>query len=1103
MAFPEDPLGLRVEIKAGVWTDITASVYTRDPIRHTRGIRSNGATADPASVPITINNRDGKFSPRNPMSPYYGLIGRNTPVRLWLPGGEHFLDLDGDPANIASTPDAAALDITGDLDLRIELEANWYQPTPQTLIGKWAPGQASYYMRIQDGLLSLIYSTDGGPGFFVRQRLPALPRRAALRATLDVDNGAGGFTASLYWAPSMAGPWTLLNRPYSASGVLSLFSGSAPLTIAPLDVTATATRPPVVGRVYKAEVRSGINGTVVASPDFTQQPLGTASFTDSAGRTWSHSGTAAVADRRELFVGEIASWPQKWVASHADVWTSVEAAGILRRYGQGAKALDSTLRRRIPSGSPIAYWPMEEDRYATRAYSPIKGVNPAALTNVEWASLDTLPSSKPLPKINAGAQLSAIVPAAAAGQWQVELVYNADDKAPLPTNPPVELIGISSTGTVRRWTVAMRAGAVQIRGVNAGGTEVVGVLVAVEADVFHGWVRLRLWARDTGTGSVQWRLDFQDVGGDAGGTGGTISGTAGRVTAVTGTWTEAMTGWGIGHLAVLPTAQNSLYTGSDDGYAGETAWARMMRLAGEESIPVSRIAGPLEPQLVGPQRPETLLALLQEAADADGGMLVESRDRLGLLYRDRSSLYTQEPALVLDYAAGQIAAGSLEPVDDDSATRNDVTVTRFGGSSARAVLETGPLSIQEPPDGIGVYDESVTLNLNDDLQPQFIAPWRLHLGTYDGARYPSVSVRLHRHPELIDDVIALREGDILRIVNLPSWVAYGPVDLLITGMSETYLPRTWEITLTCDPGGPWMTAQADHPVYAKANTDGTVLTLAASPSDTVLAVRVTAGPPWTTDPAEMPIPIELGGEEATVTSIASLTDNFARTVASGWGTAPGGDVWATAGGSASDRSVDGARGVVTVPSSPTTLRAQTMPGALADAEVRTRMSVDQMATGASLVSVILLRYASVADCYRARLHFSPNGELYVSVARGATALSATVKLGYAYTAGATFEVRAQVEGQIVRLRVWPTGSAEPAAWVIEQEVTASPIVEGAVGLAASAFSGNTNTAPALRFDDFEVVGVQRMTVVRSVNGVIKSHAAGTPVGLARPAIASL
>ncbi|WP_432182029.1 hypothetical protein [Streptomyces sp. NBC_00063] len=1056
MAFPETPLGLRVEIQTGqVWTDITAQTLTADPITVSRGIRNSGTAADPASLPLKIDNRGGQFSPRNPVSPYYGLIGRNTPVRVWVPGGPHFLDLDGGLGNYASTPDTAALDITGDIDLRWEGEINWADPAPQLLLGKWGgPGARSWHLRIQAGLLYFVFSQDGNISLAAWQPLPDLPRRAALRVTIDVDNGSGSWVARHYWAPSITGPWTQIGSDLVTAGTMSLFNSPSSLYVGAFDVSLNPPRAPFNGRCYAAEVRSGINGTVVAAPSFEAQPVGAAGFTDSAGRAWALTGTAAIADRQERFRGEISSWPQKWSPSEQAVWTPVEAAGILRRYGQGQKALDSTLRRRIPSGSPLAYWPMEEAREATRAYSPLKGVSPAALTGVEFGSLDTLPSSRALPKLIGAATLSAIVPThPTPTQWQVEFVYNADDKAPANYT---EIVSISTTGTVRRWSLRLQNGAGAVYGYDASGTAIVAQGVALGSDVFHGWVRLQFWARET-AGVITWGLFFQDVGGNAGGISRTVTGTVGRVTAVTGNWGAATEGWALGHLSVVPVAESTLYSGSDDGYTGETAWERMLRLATEESIPLARIAGPLAPERVGPQRPETLVDLLREAAEADGGMLLESQDRLGLVYRDRSSLYTQEPALTLAYRGGGLAP-PLEPVDDDTATRNDITVSRDGGSSARAVLESGVLSVQEPPYGIGLYDESTTLSLADDTQPEPIAFWRLHLGTYDGARYPSVRVLLHRAPELIPSVLALREGDLIRLTGLPPWVAYGPVDLLVTGWSETMLPRTWEITFTCVPAGPWMTAQADHPVYAKADTDGSSLAGPVTATDTAIPVRTTAGPPWTTSPQETPFEVQFGGEVARVDAVGQILNPnpWLDAGLSGW--------------------VGQATGSV----------------ALSTEVVHPRATVSVKVTPNGSSGSNSLAMSSPAAAVAGQPY---TGGVWVYFPRG----GADVRVMFDWV---------NASGGPISTTSGPATVVPAGVWTYLTFTATAPALTSAVVMRCR--EGNSPTVA-----DVYYVWGQRLlgpagssdpqvfTVTRSVNGVVKSHAAGTAVSLAHPAIASL
>lgn len=77
------PIGLKVELFLnGVWTDISAYVYYRDKIKITRGKPDETSQVQPQTAALTINNRDGRFSPRNPLGPYYGSIGRNTPIRI-------------------------------------------------------------------------------------------------------------------------------------------------------------------------------------------------------------------------------------------------------------------------------------------------------------------------------------------------------------------------------------------------------------------------------------------------------------------------------------------------------------------------------------------------------------------------------------------------------------------------------------------------------------------------------------------------------------------------------------------------------------------------------------------------------------------------------------------------------------------------------------------------------------------------------------------------------------------------------------------------------------------------------------------------------------
>lgn len=53
--------------------------------------------------------------------------------------------------------------------------------------------------------------------------------------------------------------------------------------------------------------------------------------------------------------------------------------------------------------------------------------------------------------------------------------------------------------------------------------------------------------------------------------------------------------------------------------------------------------------------------------------------------------------------------------------------------------------MQDPPAGIGLYDEAVELNVARDDQLEGLAWWRLHLTTVNETRYPKVTLNL-RNP---------------------------------------------------------------------------------------------------------------------------------------------------------------------------------------------------------------------------------------------------------------------------------------------------------------------------------------------------------------------
>lgn len=1106
MGFPEDPLGLRGELRVGQsWTDITADLKTRDRITHTRGRAYRANTADPASCSATISNLDGKYSPRNPLSPFYGQIGRNTPFRIAVPGADTYLAVNG--GNV-STPDTASLDITGDLDVRVDVTLdNWRAGTTNTeLAGKYviSGNQRSWLLMVdQLGRLIFRWSADGTTTIQQFSATPVTPPtsgRLTVRATIDVNNGAGGNVVTLYQGPSLSGPWTTLDT-FTTAGVTSIFNSTAPVDIG--GVAGIGFQTPA-GRFHAFQLRNGIDGTIVANPDFTVQTVGAASFVDSAGRTWTLAGAAELDNYVVRCSLEVPEWPPKWAPSEKDAWTPVQAAGILRRLGQGAKALDSTLRRRIPSYQPLAYWPMEDGANSTQAFSPIAGVAPLKLTRANWGEADSLPSSNPLPVLaSSGSSLPMMTgkipaPATTLTAWSVHYIYRLDT-ANATTRT---FLRILSTGTVAEWYIQQASGGSDIIGRDADGNTVFTNGIATGTDLYGQWVHVRFTATQNGA-NVDWRIDWTDIGGAAGGFGTSFAGTVGRPTGVASPpdgYSPLLDGMALGHISAWSSDTTAAYSGAIDAWTGETAGERMQRLCEEEGVPLTIVGDVSDTELVGPQRPDTLLELLSQAAAVDGGIFGERRDPLGLMYRTRASLYNQDPKLTLNYAAQEVAP-PFEPVEDDQ-IRNDWEVAREGGSSGRAVLEEGPLSVEDPPDGIGLYRDSVTLNLHSDGQTEPIAGWRLHLSTWDEARYPQVTVRLHSNPGLIPDVLDLDVGDKILITNLPKWVAPGDVELLVDGWTESFHPRLWEITYTCSPAGPYTVGVYDTDHY---DTFGSVLVAAVDTDDTLLTVRTTTGPRWTTEAADMPVDVTVGGETMTATQIRpGVVDTFTRTTGSSWGTSDTGQAWTSTGGAAADHFTQGSEAAHQL-TNVDVARLDLLTVGSSDCDLRVDVATGALATGGPQLVAVAGRATDGDNLYMAQLTINTSGSIVLTVRKrvaGVETQLATYTTPLTHSAFTFYRVRLQIVGTLVQARVWVASGKEPSVWQVS--ATDSSLSGGLLaGCRSVRQTANTNANLVASWDNVQVLNPQAMTVTRSVNGIVKSHTAGTAVGLARPAVRAL
>jgi len=228
----------------------------------------------------------------------------------------NYLYLPGIATNYASTPDAAALDIVGDLDLRVKVALDDWTPSATTsLIAKWeADATRSWHLRLTtSGTLQFRWYNSAGAvsGTILSTVATGVADGATkwVRATFDVDNGASGNDVKFFLSDDGL-TWTQLGATVTTAGVTDIRNGTAALWVGADDTGAIN---PARGKFFRAQVLNGIGGTLVFDANFENSitSLNQASFTESStngatvtiNRSGSTYRSAGVIDAGYLYPG--------------------------------------------------------------------------------------------------------------------------------------------------------------------------------------------------------------------------------------------------------------------------------------------------------------------------------------------------------------------------------------------------------------------------------------------------------------------------------------------------------------------------------------------------------------------------------------------------------------------------------------------------------------------------------------------------------------------------------------------------------------------------------------------------------------------------------
>lgn len=894
MPFPQTPLPVLISIApgaepaaspdvweaAGLWTDITDKVRVDSGINIEVGRQDEANQVDTSKCTFIVDNRDGDFSPRNPMGQWFGRLKKNTPVRIVVQRAtDNFTRTTSNGWGVSPTGNTwNATDIPGATTWTMSPATGAQLAVTNTGVryGNILLDAGSWDVDIRARASVAVLPTGESTVVGVTGRGSTLSSSAGMTArvrvnttgTVDLILGRtetgfitlGTVTAALTGYTAGKKFWVRLQSFGQTSKAKLWYDGTAEPSTWPLSFTETATNLTWDAKdsdTYLAS-RAGVFGLQT-----------TGNLNNPLINFWDFQVT------NPIFVGNVIEWPVRWDQSGNDCYVPVTASGVIRRLSQGQAALNSPLFKTISGASPYAYWPFEDESGSTSAVGIGRAVKPATVYEATFGfdGPPILGGASSTIEVTENTTISGLLPSfplVQANGWQMSMFIYA------PALPPpgvdATIIQVRSSGTTVLWSLRFNNtgqivlastdadGSVNGTIVAAGGTFSAGTWMLVEFEVFKNGANV-----DIGLNSINMNTGVIYNSGLGIGAGTVGIPSSWSIFGSSTSWPGAGTG-AVSHVAFFPNHNvlgGTAKLEAGRGYAGEVASARVKRLCAEQGVALELLG--VSTTAMGPQRSDTFLGLLRECEDADLGVLYETVHTPGLGYRPRTARYNTEARMALDFAQGHIAEPP-EPTDDDQNLRNDWTVSRPAGSYAQ-VIDSVHIAEQ------GLYDDSAEINVATDDVLVDHASMRVYLGTIDELRWPRINLDFAKNPQFIGTWLGMQIGSRMTIVNTPGQLPGMTVDVIIEGYTQRLSPFGWDVELNCSPATTWASfrpvagdvVDSDDPrIDSDVSTTNASLTASAT---SMAVVRPTGAERWDTSGTQVPFDVDVAGERMTVTAV--------------------------------------------------------------------------------------------------------------------------------------------------------------------------------------------------------------------------------------------
>jgi hypothetical protein len=875
------------------WVDVTSQVRQISPVTITRGRGNEQGKVAPSKLTAVMENDDGNMSPGNPMGDYYGLLGRNTPVRWGLTVAR---DAFGDAVvNGWGTADVGgAWSVFG----ASSAASDWNVAAGKGTMSIDAAGETrSAYLagEVHKNVevrysVSVPFSNVTGESIRFRTSLRAQSTSGPdYRVTVTVNTSEVVFIEIDYFDGALL---TTIVPSTTITGLAFTGSLNVACQIDGSTLRAKVWAGTAADEPYAWHVEGSDPANLLADAGTVQiTAVVVSGNTNTKPIVFSYDNYSI---RLIRFSGELADLKPRWNENHTDKWASLEAAGIMRRLHKGTKPASTAIERYVLRNAiqPLAYWPLDDGNLSTTGRIAA-GSGRVAVINIgqdnspglAFGTGDAATWLKPVASISHDRFLNASLGPGTGvfvGSYTAHVMFS--NKGGIYTdsgNSDGIYFGAGGVG-VEAWVLSVDSfnGDLKLADPN-------GVLVATLSDtsVFDDKMH-HIGLRSTQNGAnIDW-VFYLDGASVASGTMSSFTSAISRVAFQQNTFQRPDNGKErcVGHIIIYSGTGPSVSEIYDAmfGHVGEAAGRRIERLCNEEAISFSHVGDLDDTPAMGPQYPTRIVDLLQGCADVTQGTLYEPRATIGLALRTRDGTENQSGSLTLDYAAGNVSY-PLEPTHDDQNTVNRYTAERLDGGEYEAAQLSGSLNVNDPgtdPDGAGENAQRGTFNVETDDQLPAIAERVVARGTVKEDRYPKIRVDLS--VEAIDGTAALEAAilavdvdDRLVVENLSDADIFEPIDQLARGYTEVFRDEySHEITFNTAPFAPYRIFVLDS-----SRLDGGASTLAEALDTTETGVDVAStGALWTTTGGEFPFDVTTGGERLPTSAISGASSPQTFTV---------------------------------------------------------------------------------------------------------------------------------------------------------------------------------------------------------------------------------